>query len=105
MDIEDKKREVGYKIDEINEIKNANQFEVHVIHPDMDGTRERFLFRNNENWNSKREYVDESTGEVKEDYNWKIHIEKQMKNRYEDKTGKEEVDFDKSEFEGKKLDV
>lgn len=105
MSYEEKKREVGYKIKEINEINNGNQFEVYVEHPDMEGTKERFLFRNNDNWNNKREYVDEETGEVKEDYNWKIHIEKMMKDKHVDRTGKEEVDFKKESFEGEKLDV
>lgn len=105
MDHEAKKREVGYKIQEINEIKKGNQFEVVVKHPDMDGTTERFVFRNNDNWNSKREYVDESTGEVREDYNWKIHIEKQLRKNHEQEIGSETVGFDKSNFEDKKLDV
>jgi len=98
----DKIRNVGYEIHEINKIKNGNQFEVIVRYPDLEGTTQRFVFTNNENWNSKREYVTPE-GEVREDYNWKIHIIKNLRKNHEEEVSSSDLDFDPEEEKGGKI--
>lgn len=100
------KREVGYKIDEVNDL--GNEFEVYVLMPDQEASRLHFSFQDNDHWRTKREYVDDN-GNVKEDYNWKIHIEKHIKKHYQpdddEPSALEKADFSPEDFEGDKLDV
>lgn len=104
MSIE-KKKDVGYTIEDVQDKPSKNTFYVEVRFPEKERENARYSFKKGEDWREEIEYYE--NGEIKKSPRWKTHIEKQLKKQFEgEKQSIEEDDLsDVKDYIGDDLDV